>query len=402
MYAKHAATNPAAFTLDYPTTSTPAFGRLGKNSQVSYPLLITNPGRIFIGENVCIRDGSRLEAISEYAGTVYHPTLLIEKGVSIEFSAHIGAACFIRIGKNTMIAGRVTILDHDHGYQDATMPPLRQPLMVGAVDIDDDVWLGENVCVCKGVRIGKHAVIGANSLVTADIPSFSVASGNPAKVIKLYNFQTKEWQKVSDKTIQEALQERAAFATQAYEHAQKLVVQNDHEAAIDVLKTLVNFCKEHALAHNDLGVLFYQAGELQKAGCHYEEAVRLQPENVTFLKNLAEFYTVVKGNIVEALTLYQKVISLQPEDKEAWTPSGRSLRHSALRRRPPSFSVSRYRWTWYPAVEDSLRKPVLTLRCRQSLLLNSPVRSSSDESVPLTNMSHIPPPCFPCLRSGSK
>ena len=64
------------------------------------------------------------------------------------------------------------------------------------VIIHDDVWIGEMVSILPGVEIGKGSIIGANSVVTKYIPDYSIAAGNPAKVIKQYNFNTKRWEKI--------------------------------------------------------------------------------------------------------------------------------------------------------------------------------------------------------------
>lgn len=176
------------------------FGALGPNSRIIDPVMVVNPDRMFIGDNVCIGHGARLETIKHHKGVNYDPKLIIEDGASMELSVHIGAANLVHIGKWVMIAGRVTILDHDHGYEDITMPPMFQPLSVGTVRIDDGAWLGENVVVCKNVHIGKHAVIGANSVVTKDIPPYSVAVGMPARVVKQYNPRTRAWERVTSET----------------------------------------------------------------------------------------------------------------------------------------------------------------------------------------------------------
>lgn len=62
--------------------------------------------------------------------------------------------------------------------------------------IDDGTWLGTNVVIVGNVHVGKHCVIGANSVVTKDIPDYSVAAGIPAKVIKRYDFEKEEWVRV--------------------------------------------------------------------------------------------------------------------------------------------------------------------------------------------------------------
>ena len=75
------------------------------------------------------------------------------------------------------------------------MPILKQKIkQIGTVVIGEGSWLGENVCVI-GANVGKNCVIGANSVVTKDIPDYSVAVGVPAKVIKSYNFSSKKWEK---------------------------------------------------------------------------------------------------------------------------------------------------------------------------------------------------------------
>ena len=82
-----------------------------------------------------------------------------------------------------------------HGYQDVSIPPRHQKVTTQLITIDDNVWIGANCVVTAGVTIGKHSVIGADSVVTRDIPPYSVAGGNPAKVIKQYNFTTQLWEK---------------------------------------------------------------------------------------------------------------------------------------------------------------------------------------------------------------
>ena len=84
-----------------------------------------------------------------------------------------------------------------HQYDNPNVPIILQPIkQISPVRIGEGSWLGENVCVI-GANIGKHCVIGANSVVTHDIPDYSIAVGVPAKVIKKYNFETKVWEKVN-------------------------------------------------------------------------------------------------------------------------------------------------------------------------------------------------------------
>jgi acetyltransferase-like isoleucine patch superfamily enzyme len=102
----------------------------------------------------------------------------------------------MNIGKNVIIADKVYISDNLHSFEDINKPIIAQPLKHMPVTIEDEVWLGENVCVLPGVTIGKHSVIGANSVVTKSIPPYSVAVGSPAKVIKKFNHDTQQWEKI--------------------------------------------------------------------------------------------------------------------------------------------------------------------------------------------------------------
>jgi acetyltransferase-like isoleucine patch superfamily enzyme len=89
----------------------------------------------------------------------------------------------------------VYITDQNHGYEDITRPISQQTQPERAVVIGDGSWLGYGAVVLPGVTIGKHCVIGANSVVTSDIPDFSVAVGVPARVIRRYD-ATAGWIKV--------------------------------------------------------------------------------------------------------------------------------------------------------------------------------------------------------------
>jgi len=145
--------------------------------------MLTNPKSISIGRQVNIRKGARLEAVGDLTSSC--PKISIGDGTSAQFYFHCGAAESVIIGKNVLIAGRVYITDHDHVFEDSDLPAsLIDGLISSPVVIEDDVWLGEGCVILKGVRVGRRSVIGANAVVTRDVPPFSVAAGVPAKVIR--------------------------------------------------------------------------------------------------------------------------------------------------------------------------------------------------------------------------
>ncbi|WP_377140661.1 acyltransferase [Mucilaginibacter lutimaris] len=102
----------------------------------------------------------------------------------------------ITVGNNVMFAQHIVLSGLNHGFEDITLSPSQQDVVTKQITICDEVWIGANSVITAGVTIGKHAVIGAGSVVTKDIPEYCVAAGNPAKVIKKYNFKTATWDRV--------------------------------------------------------------------------------------------------------------------------------------------------------------------------------------------------------------
>lgn len=116
-------------------------------------------------------------------------TLTIGEDVQINDSCHIAAVEKIIIGDNVLIASKVFISDHDHGeisLDSLLKAPSKRPLVSSPVIIDNDVWIGEGAMILKGVSIGQGAVIAAGAVVTKNVPSYSIAAGIPAKIIKSF------------------------------------------------------------------------------------------------------------------------------------------------------------------------------------------------------------------------
>ncbi len=168
-----------------------AFAKYGVNSFIITPLKIVGRKSIYIGNDVIIQYKSWLAAVPLTGET--NCKLVIEDGCNIGHFNHIFATGSIILHKNVLTADKVFISDNTHGYEDVSTPIKNQPIIQKkCVEIGENSWLGENVFV-MGANIGKHCVIGANSVVTHDIPDYSVAVGSPAKVIKKYSFAEKKW-----------------------------------------------------------------------------------------------------------------------------------------------------------------------------------------------------------------
>ena len=99
----------------------------------------------------------------------------------------------VNIGNSVMFAQNIVISGLNHSYEDIEMPIWRQKVKTALINIEDECWIGANAVITAGVTIGKHSVVAAGAVVTKSIPPYSIAAGNPAKVIKQYNFEKKQW-----------------------------------------------------------------------------------------------------------------------------------------------------------------------------------------------------------------
>ncbi|MGD9053168.1 MAG: glycosyltransferase [Desulfobacterales bacterium] len=108
----------------------------------------------------------------------------------------------------------------------------------------------------------------------------------------------------------------AETAQEIYQEMFPLLGNGDPHKAIKSLTELLERFPDFALAHNDLGVLYYRAGDKQRAQHHYERAVELTPDNINFQKNLADFYCIELGRIEDALKLYVSILAADPQDIE--------------------------------------------------------------------------------------
>lgn len=120
--------------------------------------------------------------------------------VEIGSSTIIGIGCVVigpvSVGNNVMFAQHVVVSGLNHAYQDVSLPISQQQVTCKKITIEDEVWVGANSVITAGVTLGRHSVVGAGSVVTKDVPPFSIVAGNPARVIKQYNTTSKNWERV--------------------------------------------------------------------------------------------------------------------------------------------------------------------------------------------------------------
>ncbi len=99
----------------------------------------------------------------------------------------------LRIGNDVMLAQNIVCSGLNHEYRDPDVPIADQPVITREIIIEDEVWIGANAVITAGVRIGKHSVVAAGSVVTRDVPSFTVVGGNPARILKRFDRHSGSW-----------------------------------------------------------------------------------------------------------------------------------------------------------------------------------------------------------------
>ncbi|MCL6258962.1 acyltransferase [Aquiflexum sp. TKW24L] len=157
-------------------------------------------GRNFIAQDHCEINGLSQKGlifgdkvtIGSYA--IIRPTNLYggEAGVGLKVGnnssigpyAYIGCSGYIEIGDNVMMSPRVSIYSENHNFSQTESPMIEQGVTRSFVKIEDDCWLAANSVILAGVTVGKGSVVAAGSIVTKDVPPYSIVGGNPARIIK--------------------------------------------------------------------------------------------------------------------------------------------------------------------------------------------------------------------------
>lgn len=174
------------------------FHSFGRNSVIKPFLNTANERHIAVGDNVDIGANCRITVSCDFGGNKVKSDndvrLRIGNNVSIGNNAFISANNDLVIGNDVILSAYVFISDHDHGFSDMSRSIHRQPLTEGGrVRIGDNVFLGVKSTVLKNVTIGERSVVSANSVVTKDVPPYSMVAGVPARVIKKWDFERKCW-----------------------------------------------------------------------------------------------------------------------------------------------------------------------------------------------------------------
>lgn len=175
---------------------------IGNNCFIGRRASINKPQYLTLHDNVHIGHDARLGFFDHFFDQELKPELIIGKRVYIV--NHFTALCAdkIVIEDDVLIASYVMITSENHGIDPESETTYgKQPLVTKPVRVCKGAWIGEKVSVLPGVTIGERSIIGAGSVVTRDIPPYSMAAGVPAKVIKKYDFETHSWKKLDEEKI---------------------------------------------------------------------------------------------------------------------------------------------------------------------------------------------------------
>lgn len=172
------------------------FCEFGNESVINKPYLqLSGCKNIVVGNNTTILNNCRLAVYGEGK----KPSIVIGNNcyIGFGFSALASSKGHIYIGNDVLFASNVLITNENHGMNpESNIPYMNQELNAKNISIGNGCWIGENVCILPGVNIGEKSIIGAGAVVTKEIPPFSIAVGNPAKIIKQYSFEEKKWKSV--------------------------------------------------------------------------------------------------------------------------------------------------------------------------------------------------------------
>lgn len=176
---------------------------IGKNVNIPYPETVTFAGRCEIMNNVQIKTDKKSFVNIGKNTLICSYTTIEAAGGTIKIGDNIYVGEYstfqgqgnITLEDNVLLASHIHFISNQHTYTDIDTPIKYQENISKPIIIKENTWIGINVVILSGVTIGKHCVIGSNSVVNCDIPDYCVAVGSPVKIIKKYDFDLNMWTK---------------------------------------------------------------------------------------------------------------------------------------------------------------------------------------------------------------
>jgi acetyltransferase-like isoleucine patch superfamily enzyme len=173
------------------------FASIGKNVSVHYScdLPRSRANYIKLGDRVIL--GREVWLNIPNVSICFEPAIIVGDNCGIGRRSVISAKNQIHIQRNTIVGPSVLIMDHNHAFEDVSLPIPQQPMTPGGkIRIEESCWIGFGAAILCGrgeLVIGRGSVVGANSVVTRSVPAYSVVAGNPARIVKQYDSVKKTW-----------------------------------------------------------------------------------------------------------------------------------------------------------------------------------------------------------------
>lgn len=161
--------------------------KIGKYSYIGKPVFISNLKDIQIGERVRIYPGIRVETFDK-------GIIICGNNISIGQNFHVvSTRNKLTIGDNVTISGNVFVSNCDHTFDQEYTMALEQPLKYADTSIGSESFIGYGAVILAGTHLGKHCIVGANSVVRGKFPDGALIVGNPARLIKRFDSEAGKW-----------------------------------------------------------------------------------------------------------------------------------------------------------------------------------------------------------------
>jgi len=177
------------------------FAIVGSGVMIGSNVTLRCPNRIWLGDNIAIDSSAVLDAKGKESSIHMGDSVLVGKGsifscasgkIQVGNELSFGPYCYIRASRSSIVMGsyitigsHTTIISGNPDYERLDIHMMKQLGSARGIIIEDDVWIGVGVQVIDGVKIGRGSVIGAGAVVINDIPPYGIATGVPAKVVKM-------------------------------------------------------------------------------------------------------------------------------------------------------------------------------------------------------------------------
>lgn len=170
---------------------------IGKNCFIGRRAQINKPKYIELKNNIRIGNDARISIYNKFNNEKLSPILKIGNNVYAGNHLTILVADEVIIEDDVLMASYIMISSENHGINpEGNLNYSKQNLTTNPVKIKEGAWIGEKVSILPGVTIGKKAIVGTMSVVTKDVPDYTIVGGIPAKVLKKYNFEKHRWESV--------------------------------------------------------------------------------------------------------------------------------------------------------------------------------------------------------------